>query len=131
MDTLITLTLLAGLVWFWVDSLRAREIALKGCAAFCRETNVQLLDQTVRIARLRLGRNARGRIQVRRFYAYDFSIDGQDRWFGIAILLGRQLEYIRMEHPNGPIIFDPPETRFGSPVTRNILRSLRGDNLHK
>ncbi len=111
MGTLIILSLIAGLVWFWLDRMRAREVALKHCAAFCQETNVQLLDQTVRIARIRLGRNARGRIQVRRFYAYDFSTDGKDRWFGIAILLGQQLEYIRMEHPDGPIIFDPPDTR--------------------
>ncbi len=70
----------------------------------CKEMDVQLLDQTVRIARLRLGRDERGRIRLRRFYVYDFSIDGQDRWFGVAILLGQNIEYIRMEHPQGPII---------------------------
>ena len=53
---------------------------------------------------LRLGRDGRGHIQLRRFYVYDFSTDGQDRWFGIAILLGQNIEYIRMEHPQGPII---------------------------
>ena len=104
MDILITLVIMAALIWFWVDSMRTHEVALKRCAAMCREMDVQLLDQTVRIARLRLGRDRRGRIQLRRFYVYDFSTDGQDRWFGIAILLGQHIEYIRMELPQGPII---------------------------
>lgn len=106
MDILIALGVIAALFWFWVDSMRAREVALKRCAALCEEMDVQLLDQTVRVARLRLGRNARGHIQLRRFYVYDFSTDGQDRWFGIAILLGQNIEHIRMEHPNGPIIHE-------------------------
>lgn len=104
MDVLIALVIIAALIWFWVDSMRAHEAALKRCAAMCKEMDVQLLDQTVRIARLRLGRDERGRIRLRRFYVYDFSIDGQDRWFGVAILLGQNIEYIRMEHPQGPII---------------------------
>ena len=106
MDILITLLIMGVLVWFWVDSMRAHDAVLKRCAALCREMDVQLLDQTVRLARLRLGRDGRGRVQVRRFYVYDFSIDGQDRWFGVVILLGQDIEYIRMEHPQGPIIQD-------------------------
>ncbi len=106
MDVLIALSILAFLLWFWVDSMHAREEALRRCAILCREMDVQLLDQTVRMARLRLARDDRGRIQVRRFYVYEFSTDGADRWYGIAILLGQRLEYLRMEHPNGPIIHE-------------------------
>ena len=108
MDKIISLLFIGGLVWFWIDSMRARETALKKCTTFCRELDVQFLDQTVRLARLRLGRNKLGRIQIRRFYTYDFSTDGKDRWYGIAILLGQQLEHIHMEHPNGPIIYEAP-----------------------
>jgi hypothetical protein len=106
MDVLILLTLTAALVWFWTDSMRTREVALRRCAELCRQMDVQLLDQTVRLARLRLGRNDKGRLQLRRFYVYEFSTDGIDRWYGVAILLGQRLEYLRMEHPEGPIIQD-------------------------
>jgi hypothetical protein len=106
MEVFIALAVIAALVWFWLDSMRAREVALRRCKSMCSQMNVQLLDQTVHVARLRLGRNGRGRIRVRRFYVYEFSIDGEDRWYGIAILLGQRLEYLRMEHPDGPIIED-------------------------
>ena len=104
MDILLTLAIMAALIWFWVDSMRAHEVALKRCTSMCSEMDVQLLDQTVRLVRLRLGQDGGGRIQLRRFYVYDFSTDGQDRWFGVAILLGQNIEYIHMEHPQGPII---------------------------
>lgn len=107
MDALIALAVLALLLWFWVDSMHAREEALRRCTILCREMDVQLLDQTVRMVRLRLARDDRGRIRVRRFYVYDFSTDGANRWHGIAILLGQRLEYLHMEHPDGPIIQDP------------------------
>ncbi len=106
MDIWIALLTITALVWFWGDSMKAREVAIKRCSALCEDMNVQLLDQTVRVARLRVDRNRRGQLQIRRFYVFDFSIDGQDRWFGVAILLGQTLEYIRMEHPQGPIVQD-------------------------
>lgn len=106
MEVFILLALIAALVWFWLDSMRAREVALKRCKSLCTQMNVQLLDQTVHVARLRVDRNARGQLRLRRFYVYEFSIDGEDRWYGIVILLGQRLEYLRMEHPDGPIIQD-------------------------
>lgn len=106
MEVFILLAVIAALVWFWLDSMRAREAALQRGKSMCAQMNVQLLDQTVHLARLRLGRNARGHIRLRRFYVYEFSIDGEDRWYGIVILLGQRLEYLRMEHPDGPIIQD-------------------------
>lgn len=106
MNAWLVLLAIGLLVWFWVDSMHAREVALTRCAALCRELNVQLLDQTVRVARLRLGRAPDGGIRLRRFYAYEFSIDGHDRWYGVVVLLGRRVEYLRMELPDGPVIQD-------------------------
>ena len=106
MDMLLVLLPIGGLIWFWVDSLRAKEAALKRCNALCNEMNVQLLDQTVRIARIRPGKDRCGRLRLRRFYAYEFSTDGEDRCYGLAVLLGSRVEYLRLEHPSGPIIHD-------------------------
>ncbi len=104
MDAVLALLGIAAAVWFWVDSLHAREVALAHCARLCREMGVQLLDHTVRLGRLRLGRDGAGRVRLRRFYVCEFSINGADRWYGIAVLLGRHVEYVRMEHPDGPLV---------------------------
>ncbi len=103
---ILSLIILVALVWFWTDSMRARELAMRRCTSLCQELDVQFLDHTVRLARLRLGRNERGRIELRRIYVFDFSTDGKDRWFGVLVLLGHQVQYMRMEHPEGAVVHD-------------------------
>ena len=43
------LAVIGAAVWFWIDSLRARERAVQLCHASCRARGVQLLDQTVAV----------------------------------------------------------------------------------
>ncbi len=104
MGTLLSLLMLGLLVWFWVDSLRAREAALRRCNALCRELDVQLLDQTVRLARLRPARDGSGRLRWRRRYIFEFSVEGHERYPGEIVLLGTVVESMRMDHPAGPIV---------------------------
>jgi hypothetical protein len=104
MEVPLLLALIAGLVWFWSDSSRAREQTLHHCQRLCKELNVQLLDQTVGLAGLSLGRGPTGRVQLRRRYGFEYSIDGNDRWRGTASLRGKHVEYIHMDHPDGAII---------------------------
>ncbi len=104
LDTLLLLGLLAGLVWFWADSARAREQMLKRCRSLCEELNLQLLDQTVSLKKLRLTRGPHGNVELRRWYAFEYSIDGADRWQGSAQRRGREVTCIHMAHPQGPII---------------------------
>ncbi|MEA3410091.1 MAG: DUF3301 domain-containing protein [Pseudomonadota bacterium] len=106
MSTGIGLLMIALLTWFWVDSLRAREAALDRVASLCREMDIQLLDQTVRLGRLRPGRDRSGRMRFRRFYVFEYSLNGADRWHGVAIVLARFVEYVHIEHPDGPIVMD-------------------------
>ena len=104
LDTLLLLGLLAGLVWFWADSARAREQTLKRCRSLCEELNLQLLDQSVSLEKLRLARGRRGNVELRRWYAFEYSTDGADRWQGIAQRRGHEVTSIHMAHPQGPII---------------------------
>lgn len=99
--------LLAALVWFWADSARAREQMLKRCRSVCEEMNLQLLDQTVSLKKLRLARSPRGSVELRRWYGFEYSTDGADRWQGSAQLRGCEVRFIHMEHPKGPIITEP------------------------
>src|SRR5215211_7165245 len=104
MGSLIAILLIAGVIWFWADSLRIREQALRCCDNACKQLNVQLLDQTVALSHLTLARDPEGRLSLRRWYIFEFSTNGGDRCRGSVCLLGSEIEIIRMEHPQGPLI---------------------------
>jgi hypothetical protein len=104
MDNLIILALLASGVWYWWHGLRARDAMLKACRQLCEQMHLQLLDQTAAVSRLGLGRDDNGRLLLRRHYVFEFSIDGADRHRGWASQLGTRVEYVRLDHPGGPIV---------------------------
>ncbi len=106
MSSILYLIVIAALVWFWSDSVSARELAIARCQRACKEVDVQLLDQTVRLARITIARMATGRMQLRRHYRYDFSINGQDRYQGRISMLGRRVEHIHLDLPTGTVIVD-------------------------
>lgn len=97
----------ALLGWFWHDSLRAREQVLSACARACRNADVQLLDQTVALARLRLVRE-HGRLVPARDYAFEFTVDGSERWQGRVRLVGRRIDQLQMDTPTGVTILEQP-----------------------
>lgn len=82
---------------FWVDSLRARERAVAAGRAACKRYGVQLLDDTVAIAQLRLARDDDGRLRLRRTYAFEFSDTGNNRRRGAIVMLGAILADMQLE----------------------------------
>jgi len=90
------LLIVAG-AFFWVDSLRAREHALAAGRDACRRYGVQLLDETVQFAALRLGRNDEGRLRLRRTYTFEFSDTGNNRRYGAIVMLGAHLQDMQLE----------------------------------
>lgn len=103
MDAFILIVVIAGLVWFWMDSLRSREYATKRCHAFCSQNRVQLLDQSIHLKKVFPARK-NGRIRLRRFYAFEFSINGADRYNGVTVEYNNSIEYLSLLHPDGEII---------------------------
>jgi len=98
MSTLASLLFLLLIGWFWLDSLRAREIATGICRAACRQREVQFLDQTVALHRLGL-RWLESGIRVRRVYGFDYSEEGVGRHTGHVIMVGTDLEEFTMGLP--------------------------------
>ena len=92
MNTVIPWAILIFIAWFWVDSLRAREIANTACAAFCDRNNVKFLDGTVATSSIRLKRNPRGHINLHRTYRFEYSNTGEIRYEGVIIMLGKKIE---------------------------------------
>jgi len=58
---------------------------------------VQLLDDTVAFAQLRLARDAEGRLRVRRTYGFEFSDTGNNRRRGAIVMLGGMLTDLQLE----------------------------------
>ena len=87
---LLLLLILAG-AYAWQNALRARERARELGSDLCMQANVQLLDQTVALQRMRLIRGPRG-LRLRRDYRFDFSIDGRDRHRGSLSLVAGELQ---------------------------------------
>jgi len=94
---LAALALVLAAVYLWIDSLRAREHAVAAGRAACARYGVQLLDDTVSFARLRLARDEEGRLRLRRTYVFEFSETGDNRRHGAIVMLGARLEDLRLE----------------------------------
>jgi hypothetical protein len=90
------IVIVAGIA-FWIDSLRARERALAAGRGACERYGVQLLDETVQFARLRLARDEAGRLRLRRTYSFEFSDTGNNRRHGAIVMLGAQLQDLQLE----------------------------------
>lgn len=99
MDTLnlLFLLLLAALVWYWLDSLRALEHARDMGRRACHDADVQFLDDTVARVALELVRDESGRRVLRRTYRFEFSETGDSRIEGRVILMGHKIESVTMD----------------------------------
>ena len=82
---------------FWVDSLRARERALAAGRAACERNGLQLLDETVSGAGLRLARNEAGELRFRRVFVFEFSDNGNNRRRGSVVVLGAAVQDLYIE----------------------------------
>ncbi len=91
MSHLFAVFLLLLLGWFWLDSLRAREIATEICKAACLQRDLQFLDQAVALRRIGLAWKSEG-IRIRRIYRFDFSEEGIGRRNGYLVMRGPVLE---------------------------------------
>lgn len=91
------LLLLVASVVIWIDSLRSRERAIEAGRRACERYGVQLLDDTVAIARLGLARNAEGRVRVQRTYVFEFSDDGNTRRRGSVVMQGAVPREVELE----------------------------------
>jgi hypothetical protein len=97
--SLSSLFLVFAVGWFWLDSLRAREIALGICKAACDHRGLQLLDQAVALRRLGVTWGREG-LRLRRVYRFDFSEEGVGRRDGYLVLRGLDLEDLSFGLPD-------------------------------
>ncbi|HYG54705.1 MAG TPA: DUF3301 domain-containing protein [Burkholderiales bacterium] len=91
------LALLAGGAFLWIDSLRARELAVQAGRSACERYDLQFLDDTVSFARMRLARNEDGELRIARTYTFEFTETGNNRRQGAILMLGHEPDDVRLE----------------------------------
>ncbi|MES2626340.1 MAG: DUF3301 domain-containing protein [Pseudomonadota bacterium] len=85
---LMTWIPLVLLVIYWWRSSEQKRIALAAARSYCKERNLQLLDETLLFEKFSFDRTwGKGRTLVRK-YSFDYCLQGQDRHTGEIILSG-------------------------------------------
>jgi len=108
MNALWLIAVIGVLVWFWLDSARARELATELARAMCQKRGLQFLDDTVSQSRLGLRWTSSG-LRLRRMFSFDFSMEGLGRRSGWLILLGTQVEQFDLGLPKASESIPPAE----------------------
>lgn len=88
---ILSLLALAALAWLWLDSLKAREVAVRAARAACAAEGLLLLDDTVAIANLKTARDDDGQFKLQRAYDFEYSDTGNNRLKGNVVLLGHRV----------------------------------------
>ena len=89
--------LLLILAWLWLENQGVRERAIAIAKDFCTKEDVQFLDGAMVLVRMRLKRDALGRMAIARTYQFEFSDNGDNRLKGTIILLGKKLETLHLQ----------------------------------
>jgi Protein of unknown function (DUF3301) len=95
-SALALMCIAAAVVWFWQDSLAARERANRAAGEACQRLGLQLLDGSVAFAALRFTRNV-GQLTFRRTYVFDYTADSVARRQGFVVLTGRRIDSVGFE----------------------------------
>lgn len=82
---------------YWLDSIRAKEIATEKAKEACKKVALEFLDDTVSVKKVRLRRNSAGRLVLYREYQFEFTSTGEYRYKGLVKFLAKSLQAVEME----------------------------------
>ncbi|MHB8534155.1 MAG: DUF3301 domain-containing protein [Sulfuricaulis sp.] len=86
-----TLLIMAAAAGYWLQAMGSKERARAAARTACERDQVQFLDDTVALVKLRLRRNERGRIVFYREFRFEFTSDGAYRYPGTVTLMGARV----------------------------------------
>ena len=104
MASILIILFLALIAWFWLNSIRAQEIAMQASAQACQQIEVQFLDQTASLKKIRIIRNENGRMIFERIYSFDFSRDRESRTQGLVTIVGQKVTQVLLDEVSGTTI---------------------------
>lgn len=88
---LFWLTLTVSLCLLWWNGQKVKEIALQAVRRYCKEMELQLLDENIALRAVWFKRDAQGRLSIWRRYHFEFTSTGDERYSGRVVTLGRQV----------------------------------------
>lgn len=94
---LMVLSLFLAIIWYWLEGIRVKEIAISRGKAKCQSLGVHFLDESVVLTKLRLRRTTQGHIAIYREFSFEFTSDSARRHYGRLILLGRHVHELSMD----------------------------------
>ena len=83
-------------MWWW-KSREAAQIALVAVKRHCKQLDLQLLDYYVAASRLKLRRDDRNNWRLWRYYEFEFSSTGDERYHGSVVVVGKSIQQIQLE----------------------------------
>ena len=89
--------IVVSLISFWWQGDKIKSTALQYLYDYCRQQDLQLLDQTIVLKGVWPRRNDFGSLQLRRRYGFEFTSTGEERYQGMIELSGRRLQRIEVE----------------------------------
>ena len=97
MQDILLLAVLVLITWYWWDTTQCKEIARRTCKAKCDLAGVQFLDDTVEQKKIWVRRNGAGKLELCRLFFFEFATDGEYRYQGRVVLLGKFVSEINMD----------------------------------
>ncbi len=91
--TVLILAILLFVIAFWYVSAKVHELALKAARDICQRENWQLLDDTVSLKKIGLGRGSDGRVHFRRHYQFSYTQYQGERCEKTIVMLGNEPIY--------------------------------------
>nr|WP_246480376.1 DUF3301 domain-containing protein [Motiliproteus sediminis] len=91
-----------ALVLVWWHGRGIKDAALRATRRHCDELDLQLLDESLVLRSIRLGRDPGGWPRLRRRYSFEFSATGDERYSGETLLLGRRVQRIELPPHRNP-----------------------------
>lgn len=95
-QALLTIALAAFALYLFF-SLKVREFAVSAAKKHCKKMELQLLDQSVSMQKLRLVKKADHTLQLQRVYYFEFTSTGDERYHGKLTMLGNRLFDIELQ----------------------------------
>lgn len=94
---LIVFLLFVVIIWYWLDGMRAKEVARNAGSQACEQDGVSFLDDSVVLEKVSLRRSHRGNMAIFRQYQFEFSSDGSCRYKGSIEMLSKQVMHLSLE----------------------------------
>ena len=90
-------TIVVGILSFWWQSDKVKALALSHVYRYCKNQNLQLLDQTMVLKGVWMERDEEGSLGIRRRYTFEFTSTGEVRNHGKVEIFGRRLVNLELE----------------------------------